>query len=320
MDWGSVIITSLGVLAGAIAGWVGGAVLGPVFGMLGDRFRGFMKLLVIVLGGVAGAMHLTPYIAPHAEPLVAKYIEPHLPETAEEEPDTRIITTLDEESIPDEAVTSAIEKAMADLQDPFFEAVLAREPGRAQSLNSRLASAFKRGGNDALISELLQADQEIIRSAFPHYMARAKEEDLLVAVEAFSDVIRTLGAADPETCHLWLYGSMIGQAFDYDKYIAAIGEEKHLFLQQRLADVVTGAEDILPEYDDDYADQALHAIRAQLTVELGPEKVGLILAGQQPETTDDAKLACDASAKYYDLILQDEKAIDILRHRYLTSI
>ena len=320
MDWGNAIITGLGAGAGLIGGFILSAILGPVFGMLGERFRGFTKLFVPVLAAIAGALHLTPYISPYASPLVAEYISPYLGQSSATEKSKPITTTLDVEIVPDEAVVVAIEKAMADLQDPFFEAVLKREPNRAKELNIRLMSAYKRGGNEQLLEELLQADQEILRVSFPTYMARAQAAHLIDAVESFSDVIKTLGVKDPETCHLWLYGSMIGQPFDYDRYISAIGEEKHLALQNRLAIVVTGAEDFLPEYDADYADQALQGIKASLTVALGPEKVGLILAGQPPETLADSQLACEASARFYDTILADEKAVDILRHRYLTSI
>ena len=325
MDWGQIIVMVLAGTAGAIAGAMIGLLLGPVFGLLGDRFRGFAKFLAFVLGAVAGVLHLSAFIEPHAAPLIARYApsmqgEGPAARAGERPQEAKIITTLDEEPVRDAAISAAIDEAMIDLGDPFFEAVLEREPGRSEGLNSRLTAAYKRGGQDELVRELIRADQDIIQLAFPFYMARAQEEDLLVAVSAFREVIMALSVKDPETCHLWLYGASVGRPFDYGRYLAAIGEEKHLYLQSRLADVVRNAEEFLPDYDAEYADFALQQIKSELTATLGAEKVGLVLSGQEPENLADSKLACDASAQFYDAILRDDKAIDILRHRYLTSI
>ena len=169
------------------------------------------------------------------------------------------------------------------------------------------------------MSELIQADQEIIKTAFPYYLARAQEDDLIAAAEGISGIIKILGAEDAETCHLWLYGGLVGRSFDYDRYIAAVGEEEHFALQQKLANAVLGADDFLPEYDEEAAFRSLTEISQTLTEELGPEKIGLVTAGQEPGTPEDTRIACDASARFYDLILAQENAADVLRYRFVSG-
>ena len=316
MDWGSIIVSGAGGLIGALAGVLAGLILGPVLSVMGDSIKGAFKALFVLGGIIAGIVFLPGYLQPHLEPVIARYVDPSV---VPDEEALIVIQEDAEEVIPDEVIAEAIENALADLGDPFFEAVLAREPSRAKSVKTRLVAAFKQGGRERLVSELQQADQEIIKTAFPYYMARAQEDDLISAVTDISKMIRRLGVSDPETCHLWLYGGMIGKSFDYDRYIAAVGEEGHLALQRKLATAVTGADEILPEYDEDNAFRILSDIQDTLTQELGPEKIGLITAGQMPVDDEDARIACDASARFYDLVLAEDTAADILRYRYTVS-
>ncbi len=312
MDWGSILLSGICGVIGAVTGLLVAKLLGPLFSLAGESFKGVVSALLVMIGLATGIAMLPPYVGPYAEPLIAKIIP-------EKNTDDDQIQIVEKDVISESVVAAAIDDALVDLQDPFFEAVLQKEPSRAESVKGRLVSAYKRGGQAELVEELLQADQEIIRTAFPYYMARGREEDLLAAVNQISTTIRLLSEQDPGTCHLWLYGSIIGQNFDFDKYIQAVGEEGHLALQARLAAVVQGALDFPPDYDEAYAEQVLADIGDRLMDQLGVEKIGLLTSGQRPEDDADAKLACDASAEFYDLILSDEKAVDVLRHRYITS-
>jgi len=308
MSWDEILIIALACSAGMIAGVVLGWLVSPLAGALGDKAKKSVGGLLVIAGAVAGYAFLPSVISPFVQPRLDQYAG----NTVQPEEAKAIVKP----EIPEEVVAGAIDDAMAGLNDPFFDAVLEREPGRSDQIRTRLASAYRRGGDDALLSALMEADQEILQVAFPYYMARAKDDDLLSAVEQIRVVIAALGQNDPMTCHAWLYGSMLGEPFDYNRYIAAIGPTTHLEMQTRLGAVVRGASDILPEYDETHAMIVLDEVRMALNNQLGDEKVGLIMATQQPGNENDARLACEASGDYYDLILQDAKAVDVFRHRY----
>ena len=310
MDWDSIFVTALACSAGAIAGILLGWLLAPVFGLIGEGARRLGGIVVIFTCIVAGYLFLPTVLAPYVEPRLDAYREgaAETPIAALDEPATPVIS--------DEDVDRAIESAMAGLDDPFLTAVLEREQGRAEQLRSRLGAAYRRGGEEALVAALVDADQDIMQVSFPYYMARAQADDLLNAVRQIRTVIANLADRDPMTCHSWLYGSMTGDAFDFEAYMAAIGRDQHQELQSRMAAVVRGASDILPEYDEIHAASVLDEVRQRMNARLGDEKVGLIIAAQKPESTADARLACEASGAYYDYILADAKAVDVFRHRY----
>lgn len=309
MNWDSIFIIALGSSAGAIAGIVIGWLVSPLFGRKGSASRKAAAGILVIAGAICGYAFLPVQLEPLVQPKLDQFAGRSVPAQIEKEP---IVTP----EIPADVVEDAINRAMGGLNDPFLEAVLQREPGRAEQVRTRLASAYRRGGEDALLAALLETDQEILQVSFPYYMARATAADLLAAVEQIRVVITTLGRNDPMTCHAWLYGSLSGEPFDFDAYKAAVGADQHLELQTRLAAVVLGADNILPDYDEAYAMTVLDDVRMTLNGKLGDEKVGLIMAAQLPENTEDARLACEASGDYYDLILADPKAVDVFRHRY----
>ncbi|MCI5046742.1 MAG: hypothetical protein MRY59_04500 [Aquisalinus sp.] len=312
MDWGNIFIYVLCAGIGLVAGWIVGLVLKAALFFAGEGVRRVISVVILLAGIGAAIWFLPDYIRPHAEPIIADLLK-------EKQAPVSIERNVEKKPVDTEAVAKAIELALQDLQDPFFLAVLAREPNRAETVKDRMVSAYGRGGQPALVSELQQAAQDTINSSFPYYMARGQETDLLNAVRNIKLVIEVMSTNDPETCHLWLYGSVTGKNFDFDKYIIAIGEDRHKDLQQNLAAVVRDASDILPEYDEMLAEQRLGEISDQLIDRMGVEKVGLITSGQEPEGPEDARLACDATGEFFRYILEDDLAIDILRHRYLTS-
>ena len=309
MSWDTILIIALACSAGMIAGVVLGWLVSPLAGALGAKGKNSIGGLLVIAGAVAGYAFLPSVISPFVQPRLDRFAGEA---AAAPEGGSSVV----QPEIPEEVVTAAIDEALAGLNDPFFDAVLEREPNRSSQIRTRLASAYRRGGDDALLMALMDADREILQVAFPYYMARAQDDDLLAAVRQIRVVIGTLSQNDPMTCHAWLYGSMMGQTFDYNRYIAAIGPATHLEMQTRLGAVVRGASDILPEYDETHAMIVLDEVRMVLNDRLGDEKVGLIMATQQPGNENDARLACEASGDYYDLILQDPKAVDVLRHRY----
>lgn len=308
MSWDEILIIALACSAGMIAGVVLGWLVSPLAGALGDKGKKSVGGLLVIAGAVAGYAFLPSFISPFVQPRLDRY--------ASEAPAGTAGTAIVTPEIPEEVVTAAIDNALTGLNDPFFDAVLEREPNRSSQIRTRLASAYRRGGEDALLAALMEADQEILQVAFPYYMARAQADDLIAAVEQIRVVIGTLSVNDPMTCHTWLYGGMMGEPFDFNRYIAAIGPSTHMEMQSRLGAVVRGASDILPDYDETHAMIVLDEVRVVLNDRLGDEKVGLIMATQQPGNENDARLACEASGDYYDLILQDSKAVDVLRHRY----
>ena len=310
MSWGAIFITALGCGIGAIAGIVLGWLLSPVTGKAGDRPRRSVGVILLIAGAVGGFFLLPQRLAP--------LVQPYLDQLGSGRP-AEITTTGPEEvreEIPQSQVDMAIDQALAGLNDPFLGAVLEREPGRNEQVRTRLASAYRRGGDEALLAALMTADQEVLQTSFPYYMARARADDLLAAVRQIRVVIDRLAANDPMTCHTWLYGAMSGEPFDFDRYMAAVGADAHLELQTRLAAVVRNADEILPDYDEYQAMVVLEEVRQMLNTRLGDEKVGLVTAAQQPENEEDARLACEASAAYYDFILAEDQAVDIFRHRY----
>ncbi|NHK26951.1 hypothetical protein FF098_003385 [Parvularcula flava] len=305
MSWDEILIIALACSAGMIAGLVLGWLVSPLAGAKAKKSVGG---IMVIAGAIAGYAFLPSVISPFVQPRLDQYAGEAAGETAA----AAIVTP----EIPEEVVSDAVEDAMTGLNDPFFDAVLEREPNRSAQIRTRLAAAYRRGGEDALLASLMEADQEILQSAFPYYMARAQASDLISAVEQIRVVIATLSDNDPMTCHTWLYGGMLGEPFDFNRYLAAIGPATHMEMQTRLGAVVRGASDILPDYDETHAMIVLDEVRVVLNNQLGDEKVGLIMATQQPGNENDARLACDASGDYYDLILQDTKAVDVLRHRY----
>ncbi|MCI5043311.1 MAG: hypothetical protein MRY72_01330 [Aquisalinus sp.] len=312
MDWGNVIIYVLCGTIGLIVGWCAGMLLKAILFFAGEGLRRIVSMLTLIAGVAAAVWFLPEHVRPHADSVIADYIQA-------DQPTVSLERTVEKKPVDTEAVARAIELALQDLQDPFFEAVLAREHNRAETVKDRMVSAYRRGGQEALVSELQQAAQDTIKTSFPYYMARGEEDDLLTAVRSIKKVIEVMAANDPETCHLWLYGSLTGKSFDFDKYIIAIGEDRHKTLQAHLASVVRDASDILPEYDEMLAEQRLGEISDQLIGRMGVEKVGLITSGQEPLGVDDAKLACEATADFFQYILEDDLAVDLLRHRYLSS-
>lgn len=311
MSWDAIFITALGCGIGAIAGILLGWLLSPITGRTGDGARRTIGGVLVIAGAVAGYAllpgRLTPLVQPLLDGLGGEQVA--AAPAVDTAPDVR-------EEIPQSQIDAAIESAMTGLNDPFLEAVLEREPNRAEQLRTRLASAYRRGGEDALLTALMAADQDILQVSLPFYMARAQSDDLLAAVRQIRIVIETLAENDPMTCHSWLYGAMSGEPFDFSAYLAAVGQDRHLELQTRLAAVVRGADDILPEYDEFLAMAVLDEVRQMLNNRLGDEKVGLITAAQLPENEQDARLACEASAAYYDFILAEDEAVAVFRHRY----
>ncbi|WP_306253798.1 hypothetical protein [Parvularcula sp. IMCC14364] len=312
MDWGNIIILVIAGIAGLIAGWVIGIIFKAALFFAGKGVQRLVSIVALVIGVGAAVWYLPEYIEPHASPIIAEMLPPpsatgSAPVFAEKKP------------VDNAAVAAAIEVALQDLQDPFFEAVLEREPSRAEAVKGRMIGAYNRGGQGALLSELQKAAQDAIKTSFPYYMARGQEQDLLTAVGFIKQVIEVMSVNDPQTCHLWLYGSVAGQSFDFDKYIMAIGQDRHIQLQSHLAAVVRDASEILPQYDEQLAEQRLAEISDRLLEQMGVEKVGLITSGQMPEGEADAQLACDATAGFFQQILEDDLAVDLLRHRYLTS-
>ncbi|GGC99093.1 hypothetical protein [Aquisalinus flavus] len=308
MSWDEILIIALACSAGMIAGVVLGWLVSPLAGALGAKAKKSVGGIMVIAGAVAGYAFLPPVISP--------FVEPRLEQFAGEASAATAAPASVQPEIAEEVVAAAIDEALAGLNDPFFDAVLEREPNRSSQIRTRLASAYRRGGEEALMAALMAADREILQVSFPYYMARAQEGDLIAAVQQIRVVIAMLSENDPMTCHTWLYGGMLGARFDFDRYIAAIGPSTHLEMQTRLGAVVRGASEILPDYDETHAVIVLDEVRVVLNDQLGDEKVGLIMATQQPGNDNDARLACEASGDYYDLILQDTKAVDVLRHRY----
>ena len=126
MDWGSIIISGLAGALGAFAGVVAGFVLTPILSLFGDSLKGLLRSLMVLGGILAGLVFLPTYLSPHAEPYIAEWLQ------ESGETDLIPIEVVEQPvEVPDAVISEAIEKEIADLGDPFFEAVLAREPSRA---------------------------------------------------------------------------------------------------------------------------------------------------------------------------------------------
>lgn len=309
MDSQTLIVSGLCALAGGAAGWLTGAILGAVI----SSARKPLTLLGAMVGIAAGVAILPPFAGPLLEPVFGH-------DAGSAPGSVTVVPPKTKSAYSKAQIEEAVDQALRNLGDPFLQAVLEREPDKAESLRARLYTAYENGGQSKMVEELQAADQRILASAFPHYMVRATDEALIETIQEMRGILVALSDTDSETCYKWLFGQSIGQDFEFDRYIAAIGEDRHQQFQNQLAEVVRSAGRIVPAYDSEVADLALFDIGQQMIVELGDEKVGLITSGQVPEGEDDYRLACRAAIRFYDLILEKPNSADLLRHRFLTSL
>ncbi|MGV6800660.1 MAG: hypothetical protein ACWA5L_01915 [bacterium] len=311
MDWVSITLSAISAASGALIGFFVGQLLGAII-----RPAKSMIVTLLTMGGiVAGVAVLPPFISPYVTPYLSQYIAPTTPATLDEsakDPNQPTYSNAQLEEI--------IDQALDDLGDPFLVAVLTKEPSRAAALKARLSTAYRQGGKDRLVEVLNVADQQILASSFPYYMARATDQHLTDVVEQMVAILKQLERQDPETCHLWLFGASIGKNFDFNRFITAIGQEQHQQFQLLLADVVREAGDVVPDYDSIAAEDGLFAVGQELYQLMGDEKIGLVTSGQVPADETDNLIACKAAIDYFNLILARDDAADLLRHRFLTSL
>ena len=300
----------------ALGGAVGGMTLGMIASAIVARGNaGFGKTLTFLgfAGGIAaGIAILPPFLDPHLRPMFEQIIgapkaqEPVGLSSVEQLPD---LDPLE--------VSAKVDAMIADLNDPFFMAVLSKEPSRAKNFETQLGLAYRRGGDEALRAEATKLVLDVQTQAMPFYMARAQAPDLVVAMSTVRDTIKFLSENDPVVCHRWLYGHQSGNLVDYARYRAVLGDERHLKLQQSLANAVTGASEILPEYDEKIASDILIQAQQMALSELGDDKIGIISGAQIPEGAAEAKQACDTTAAIYEMILSDENAATAWRHFFI---
>ncbi len=313
MELSTYILIGVCAFAGVLLGLVIAFLFRVIFSFLSTAMSGLISWVIIILMAGLGGYFLPPHATPFIGPIIAELTTET---TGPAEP--TVVQARNEGPSPI-VIEAAVDAAIAELNDPFFNAVLEKEPSRAEAVRSRLSAAYVRGGDEALSGELQRVDRDLLSNSIPYYLARAQDQDLIDAVHGAISIITVLSENDPEVCHTWLYGSMTGQKLDRTRYVAALGEENHKEVQSQLAALVKAAFSYPPEYDVEYADQTLLAFSEQMMDFMGVENIGLITSGQRPATNDEAKLACDASADLFNLMLEDGKSVDLLRHHFLNS-
>ena len=309
----------LAVISGTIGGGLGGLV-GSFFSSFLSfgslSMRRFWAVIFPILGIAVGLNYLMPIIGPKIEEPISVLVEKtDPPSTSENEPSGRAASSLPQRP-PEADIRAHVDEAMRAFNDPIIRAIIAREPDRQEGWRQRFEGAYIRGRDEALKEEADRIRIEIGTVSVPFYLARAQDEDLIGATVAMRDAILAINEVDPVVCHLWVYGAITGQSFDYDRYLVAIGEEQNEQLQTALAKAVRDAYDFLPEYDEALAVQSLAEMGQIIYQRLGDEKIGLIISAQIPESEEDSRLACDATAELYSLVLASDARATILRHMF----
>ncbi len=322
VDWTQIILATISGALGGVAGAVLGGLLSPLLSFGQNSMRRFFGVIIPLLGIAGGVRYLEPFITPYLEEPISAMLsqEGKLANNEEAAHEAPYAPASDTPIRPPQVeIDAAVDKALKGFDDPVLLALIEREPDRREGIRQRFEGAYIRGRENGLHEEIDRIRIEIGTVSIPFYLARAQDKDLISAGKAMRDTIIILNEADPVTCHLWVYGSMIGQNFEYERYLAAIGETRHRALQETLAEAVRGSYEFVPDYDEALAVQRLAEIGQDIYKLLGDEKIGLIISAQEPEGIEDSRLACDATAEFYSAVLASEDAASVLRRMFMTG-
>ncbi len=273
--------------AAAIYGAIGGGVGALIGTMLGSLFKktNFSQLATTVLTVAFVVIGIN-----FSEPLLKPHIGKYLPSSAATDFDSQF-----------ETIIEGFEKY------PLASAILERDPTVREQLRHELLEIVENAASPAIAKQLaFSAAYNLTLTKFTYYVARATDEDLMLFVKFNVNLLDDLAERDPRFCFDYLYNpnALVNVPEDYVE--TKIGPER--FSQQQIegAALVRNAYDDIPEYDIVAAQAIVDQAATILQEELGPEKLGLLTGALQPESDEDAKLACDATAGMYRFLLSQD--------------
>jgi hypothetical protein len=283
--------------AAAIYGTIGGGVGALIGAILATPFRRtrFAQMATTIL---TVAFVVIGYNV--SEPLLKPYIGDYLPKST-------ATSEFDKE----------FDLAFAQLEAfPTFAAILEREPGLKGQLKSDLIAATKKssspgGANLAAYS----ASFNLIQSRYFYYVARARDEDLIVFLGTNAEITRDLLERDPQFCYDMNYNpAVLSGAASVEQLRIKVGAELFDRQQKEGATLVRNAYDKVPDYDQAAAVAGLESAREALISVLGEDNLGLISGQRFAANEEEAALACEATLALLNSALAQDNPAIIWRH------
>ncbi|VAV96436.1 hypothetical protein MNBD_ALPHA05-893 [hydrothermal vent metagenome] len=283
--------------AAAIYGAIGGGVGALIGAILATPFRRtrFAQMATTIL---TVAFVVIGYNV--SEPLLKPYIGDYLPKSA-------AASEFDEQ----------YDLAFAQLEAfPTFAAILEREPGLKEQLKNDLVAATENTispGGASLAA--YSASYNLIQSRYFYYIARARDEDLIVFLETNVEITRDLLARDPQFCYDMNYNpAALSGVASIEQLRIKVGAELFDRQQKEGATLVRNAYDKIPDYDKAAAAAGLESARGVLFSVLGEENLGLISGQRFAANEEEAALACEATLALLNSALAQENPAIIWRH------
>ena len=195
--------------------------------------------------------------------------------------------------------------------DPFWQRIIRDHPELEQVIRDKIETAYRRGGEDAVVKALFELGQEIGATYIVKYMPLAREDQIPKFIDYYVTSLDALNAGERPLCYYWFFDSSPLSAEEMARIGALVGGGD---LFQTLIET---AHDEMPSFDRERGEELQTRSIAQIQSRYGDSAIDYLAGSLTPGNTEQEAMYCSIFHDLYKFMQDLQPDDQVAQYRYV---